>query len=174
MSVSTYLGVDPGSRLTGWAFISQEGRHLAVVDSGVIRLRPTDALWVRLGALQERIEALLCARRPDAVAVEDIFTAKNVKSALSLGHARGVILAAAGRQGLEVFAYPPATVKRAVCGHGRADKTQIQKMVQVLLGTVAVASSDESDAMAIAICHALCRRAVSARQPAAARKAASR
>jgi crossover junction endodeoxyribonuclease RuvC len=153
------LGIDPGSRITGWAAVGREGRRLSRVDSGTFGLHAEGELSARLGLLLDRIEQLLARVTPDAVAVEDIFTHRNARSALALGQARGVVLAAAGRRALRVFAYPPATVKHAVCGHGRAEKQQVQRMVQVLLALPSVVAEDESDAMAIAICHALQHRA---------------
>jgi crossover junction endodeoxyribonuclease RuvC len=155
------LGIDPGSHVTGWAAVGREGRRLSRLASGAIRLPARLELAARLARLQTEIEAVIAAVAPGAVVVEDIFTHRNARSALALGQARGVVLAAAARRELPVFAYPPATVKRAVCGHGRAEKPQVQRMVQVLLTLPAVTPEDESDAMAIAICHALCPRPTS-------------
>jgi len=150
------LGVDPGSQRTGFAGLRCRGRQLSVVDSGTIKLaREGDDLSRRLGRLQQALEEIIDRVRPDEVAVEDVFTAHNARSALALGQARGVVLAVAGRRCLPVFAYPPATVKQAVCGHGRADKRQVQHMVQVLLSLSTMPAADEADALAIAICHSL-------------------
>jgi crossover junction endodeoxyribonuclease RuvC len=157
VSTSAILGIDPGSRKTGWALVAQAGRRLTRIDSGVIRLPAEAALSDRLAILQQQLEEVCQRLQPQVAAVEDIFTARNMRSALALGHARGVALAVAGRRQLTVHAYPPATVKRAVCGHGRADKDQIQRMVQVLLPLPPL-QEDEADALAIAICHALCSR----------------
>ncbi|MCA9664983.1 MAG: crossover junction endodeoxyribonuclease RuvC [Myxococcales bacterium] len=156
------LGVDPGSRITGYAMLSQRGRQLAVVESGVISLRENDPLAARLGALANALDALLDRVTPDEVAVEDVFSARNARTALKLGQARGAVLCTVGRRALAVSAYPPATVKRAVAGHGRADKGQIQRMVQVLLGLADLPRTDEADAMAVAICHGLMRRGADA------------
>ncbi len=158
-SAPRILGIDPGSRRTGWALIAQAGRALSVVESGVIRLGEREELEARLGGLLDALEAVLEAASPSEVAIEDIFAAKNPRSALALGQARGVALAVVGRRRLPVHAYPPATVKRAVCGHGRAEKEQIQRMVTALLALRSPPLEDEADAMAIAICHALVRRA---------------
>lgn len=158
------LGVDPGSHRTGFAVVRSKGRTLSVVDSGTIVLPSRDDLSRRLATLQERLEEILARHQPEAVAVEDLFTARNARSALALGQARGVILAVAGRHQLPVSAYPPATVKRAVAGHGRAQKGQIQRMVRVLLGLDRLPGADEADAMAIAICHALSSRSKAAAQ----------
>jgi crossover junction endodeoxyribonuclease RuvC len=149
------LGVDPGSRRTGWAAVEKRGRALGAVASGVLRPPAAGDLAARLGWLLAELESLLERLAPAQVAVEDVFAAHNARSALALGQARGVVLAAAGRRALPVFAYPPATVKRAVCGHGRAEKQQIQRMVEVLLALPRSPAEDEADAMAIAICHAL-------------------
>jgi crossover junction endodeoxyribonuclease RuvC len=158
----TILGIDPGTTKTGFAVLGQLGRSLTVLESGTISLPAGRPLAGRLALLQQHLESLIDRHRLDAVAVEDIFTARNVRSALALGHARGVVLAAAGRRELPVQAYPPATVKKAVVGHGRADKAQIQQMVRTLLSLDYVPKPDEADALAIAICHALCARAAAA------------
>jgi crossover junction endodeoxyribonuclease RuvC len=160
--VTLTLGIDPGSRRTGWAVIRQEGRQLTAIDSGTIVLRTKADLSLRLGELQERLEELYERAAPEAVAVEDVFSHRNPRSALALGQARGVALASAARRGLPVFSYPPATVKRAVCGHGRAEKQQVGRMVQALLGLRRALGQDEADAMAIAICHSLASRVAAA------------
>lgn len=152
------LGIDPGSRRTGYAVLLQRGRTLTVADSGTIVLGQGE-IGQRLASLQQQLELVVARARPDMAAVEDIFTARNARSALSLGQARGVALATIGRAGLSIHAYAPAMVKRAVAGHGRADKRQIQHMVRVLLSLPGRPAGDEADAMAIAICHALNRRA---------------
>ncbi|MCC6746444.1 MAG: crossover junction endodeoxyribonuclease RuvC [Deltaproteobacteria bacterium] len=152
------LGIDPGSRITGYAALVHRGRQFSVVESGVIVVHAEENLSERLALLSVRMDEILERVRPEAVAVEDVFFAKNVRSALLLGHARGVVLAAAGRRGLPVHAYPPATVKQAVAGHGRADKGQVQRMVQVLLSLAELPRTDEADAIAVAICHGLCHR----------------
>lgn len=156
------LGIDPGSRITGWAILECQGRELKRISSGVIRLKAEEPLFKRLGQLLIRSEAIIEQFSPKHVAIEDIFIAKNTRSALLLGEARGVLLAAAGKACLDVYAYPPATVKRAVCGHGRAEKQQIGRMVEVLLALQTPACTDEADAMAVAICHALCFRSIQA------------
>ncbi|MBW2731867.1 MAG: crossover junction endodeoxyribonuclease RuvC [Deltaproteobacteria bacterium] len=149
------LGVDPGSRQTGYGIIRQRGRSLVVVESGTFRLNARHGLAERLGTLQKAIEALVERHVLHSVGVEDIFSHRNPRSALALGQARGVILGVCGSHGLQVEAYPPASVKQAVVGHGRADKSQIQRMVTVLLALEHEPSTDEADALAVAICHAL-------------------
>ena len=153
------MGVDPGSRFTGYAVLRRNGRQLARVTSGRIKLPARSAPEVRFALLLEELDRMIEQNAPTVMAVEDIFTHRNARSALMLGQARGVVLAAAGRRELPVVAYPPATIKKAVAGHGRADKAQIQRMVKALLGLETVPSEDEADALAAAICHALMSRA---------------
>jgi crossover junction endodeoxyribonuclease RuvC len=154
------LGVDPGSRRTGYALLCQQGRKISIVDSGTISLDGGEPIAWRLGQLQQRLEEVLARQLPAAVAVEDVFLANNARSALVLGQARGAVLAAIGRHGLPLYSYPPATVKRAVVGHGRGGKAQIQQVVSALLGLERAPKTDEADAMAVAICHAMASRVV--------------
>jgi crossover junction endodeoxyribonuclease RuvC len=148
------LGIDPGSRRTGWGLVRREGNRHTCVDSGTIRLDETAPLPQRLLALDRAVEALLAQRRPGTAALEQIFSAKNARSALVLGHARGVIVAAIARRGIPLFEYTPAQVKQAVAGTGRADKQQIARMVAVLLNHRVPLQEDEADALAVAITHA--------------------
>lgn len=159
------MGVDPGTRVTGYALLRAAGGRFDLVDSGSIRLDPKAELPARLAVLAERLEELMRQHEPRVVAVEDIFQHRNARSALSLGHARGVALATAARRGAVVEAYPPATVKRAVGGHGRAEKRQVQQMVRALLGLQRTPAQDEADAIAVAICHALSQRTASLARP---------
>lgn len=149
------LGVDPGSAATGFGVVTclRDGR-LAYVEAGV--LRPKAATFEgRLAAIYEGLTRIIEAHRPDEIALEDIFYAANVKSALKLGHARGVALLAAAHARVPVSQYSPMEVKRALVGYGRAEKDQVSRMVCVLLGMAeAPPSLDASDALAIAICHA--------------------
>ncbi|MCB9557712.1 MAG: crossover junction endodeoxyribonuclease RuvC [Deltaproteobacteria bacterium] len=153
------LGIDPGSNKTGYAALLQVGRQLSVLESGTICLSSRWTLSRRLGALAEQIDELVARIAPQEVAVEDVFSSKNARSALALGQARGAILAAVGRRAVPVEAYPPATIKKAITGHGAADKVQIQRMVSAMLALTQAPQADEADAMAVAICHALARRA---------------
>jgi crossover junction endodeoxyribonuclease RuvC len=146
------LGIDPGSHVTGWGVIEADGPRLRRVDSGVIRASG-DALGVRLAAIHRDLEALIARLAPQAAALEAVFTHRNPRSALLLGHARGAALVACSLAGLAAAEYPPARVKAAVSGYGRADKLQVQQMVQRLLGLDARPRSDEADALAVAICH---------------------
>lgn len=154
------MGIDPGTRVTGFAFLRAEGRRFGLVASGTIRLDPELELHERLGLLDGHLDQLMAEHAPATVAVEDVFNHRNARSALLLGHARGVALAVASRHGAGVQAYPPATVKRAVSGFGNADKRQVQQMTRALLGLARLPAQDEADAIAVAMCHALNARTV--------------
>jgi crossover junction endodeoxyribonuclease RuvC len=145
------LGIDPGSVCTGYGLIEEGRDGLKVLACGVIRA-PRGPLAERLRAIFAELEDLLAAHGPDAVAVEEVFHARNARSALVLGHARGAALLAAGRSGAPVYEYPTKTVKQTVTGSGAADKHQVRRMLQMLLGTVPTAL-DASDALAVALCH---------------------
>jgi crossover junction endodeoxyribonuclease RuvC len=147
------LGLDPGSRITGWGLVRQDGPRTVHVASGALRLDADAPLPERLADLTARLEGILARHRPQQAALEQIFYAKNARSALVLGHARGAILATLARTGLPVSEYTPAQVKQAVTGAGRADKGQVQRMVAVLLNHRAPMTEDESDALAVALTH---------------------
>ena len=148
------FGIDPGSERTGYGCVEMLGSRHHLVICGAISAPSGATFPERLQHIHAGLEALLARHRPDAVAIENIFHARNVRSALKLGHARGVALLAASEAGLEVFEYTPAEVKRAVVGYGRAEKPQIQQMTKLLLGLDAVPTPhDAADALAIAICH---------------------
>ncbi len=147
------LGIDPGSYRTGWGVVVRRGSALLHVASGVVVVGRT-GLSERLTRIADALDALVRKHAPDAVAVEAVFHAKNARSALQLGHARGVAILCAGRAGLPVFEYPAAQIKQVAAGHGGADKVQVQAMVRVVLGAVGPLSLDASDALACAICHA--------------------
>ncbi len=149
------MGIDPGSRITGYGVVSKRGRQFKRVAGGRIRLPQKSSPEARLGKLLVELEKLLEREAPQQIAVEDVFSHRNPRSALMLGQARGVVLAAAGRRGLVVTAYAPAAIKKAVSGHGWAAKEQIQRMVQVLLGLEQIPPEDEADALAVAICHGM-------------------
>jgi crossover junction endodeoxyribonuclease RuvC len=148
------FGIDPGSVRTGYGCIETDGRRHTLIACGAITPAAGAALPDRLQDIHERLRALIGRHRPDCVAIEGLFHAKNVKSALVLGHARGVAVLAAVQAGLPIVEYSPASIKASVVGHGRADKNQIQQMVKLLLGLSAVPTPhDAADALAIAICH---------------------
>ena len=148
------LGIDPGSRATGYGVIDKEGNRLIHVDNGVIPTGSDAPLSDRLGIIYRELSQVIDRYRPAAMAVEQIFLAKNALSALKLGHARGVALLAGVHHDLAVFEYTALQVKSAVVGYGRAGKGQIQEMVKILLKLPEIAQEDASDALAVAICHA--------------------
>lgn len=148
------LGIDPGSRATGYGLIEQQGHHLSHLDNGVIITHSSSPLAVRLEQIYSRLETLIAQFNPDAVAVEQVFVARNPASALKLGHARGVALLAGVKAGLPVAEYSALQVKSAVVGYGRAAKNQVQQMTRTLLNLPEIAQEDAADALAVAICHA--------------------
>lgn len=152
------LGIDPGSRRTGWGVVRHAGNRSERLAGGTIQLDPAAPLAQRLLTLDAALGEILAAHRLEACAVEAIFSAKNARSALVLGHARGVILAAVARAGVPLFEYTPAQVKQAVVGTGRADKQQVARMVAVLLNHRAPLAEDQADALAVALTHAAAAR----------------
>ena len=148
------LGIDPGSRATGYGLIEQQGNRLLHLDNGAIFTQSSAPLAERLDQIYTRLEELIARFEPDAVAIEQVFMAKNPSSALKLGHARGVALLAGVRAGLPVFEYTALQVKSAVVGYGRAAKNQVQQMTRTLLSLPEIAQEDAADALAVAICHA--------------------
>jgi crossover junction endodeoxyribonuclease RuvC len=148
------LGVDPGSRITGYGVIDKEGNRLVHVDNGAIFTDSHKDFPSRLQRIHQGLTEVIERYRPDAMAVENIFFATNVQSALKLGQARGAAIVAGVNAGLPVFEYTALQVKQAVVGHGRADKQQVQKMLKALLNLPEIAQEDASDALAAAVCHA--------------------
>ncbi|MBI5562629.1 MAG: crossover junction endodeoxyribonuclease RuvC [Deltaproteobacteria bacterium] len=148
------LGIDPGSIKLGYGVVEKGGNHgLVHVCDGVISLNSKLSFPGRLLTISNGINGIIEGARPDAMAVESLFFAKNVRSASILGHVRGVALLSAATFGLPVYEYSPRTVKLAAVGYGGAEKTQIQKMVGLLLKTDAKLKADAADALAVAICH---------------------
>jgi crossover junction endodeoxyribonuclease RuvC len=148
------IGVDPGSNITGYGVIESDGRRYELIEYAGIRGPKHLSFPERLLAISRKLEEVIERLSPEACAVEDTFYAVNVKSALKLGQARGAVLVAAARAGVEVFEYSPLEIKSALVGYGRAEKQQVQEMVRVLLGLkTAPEPLDASDALAIAICH---------------------
>ena len=149
------LGIDCGGEYTGYGVVDQDDTgSLHHVCSGAIRLSPRDALELRLKTICESLSAIIAEHSPEQVAIEDVFYAVNAKSALKLGHVRGVAMLAAAQAGLEVIAYSPLSIKSAVVGYGKAEKSQVQMMVARLLHLDAPPTpADVADALAIAICH---------------------
>jgi crossover junction endodeoxyribonuclease RuvC len=148
------FGIDPGSERTGYGCVETDGSRHKIVICGAISTPALASFPDKLHRIHSRLTVLLQDSRPDAVAIENLFHAVNVRSALKLGHARGVAMLAAVEAGVPVFEYTPAEIKRAVVGYGRAEKPQVQHMVKLLLGLAAVPSPhDAADALAVAICH---------------------
>ncbi|MGE5600970.1 MAG: crossover junction endodeoxyribonuclease RuvC [Pseudomonadota bacterium] len=148
------FGIDPGSGRTGYGCIETFGSRYRLVVCGSIAAPVRTAFPDKLVAIHAGLAAVLARHRPDCVAIENVFHAKNVRSALKLGHARGVALLAASEAGVPVMEYAPAEIKRAVVGYGRAEKGQVQQMIKLLLGLDAPPSPhDVADALAVAICH---------------------
>jgi len=147
------LGIDPGSRITGYGVIDTDGFRHGHVNSGHIKIKG-DELPEKLGVIFAEIGQLIETWTPDAVAIEQVFVNRNVDSALKLGHARGAAICAAVNAGLPVGEYTPRAIKKAVTGQGAADKAQMQQMMQLLLKLEELPQSDEADALAISVCHA--------------------
>lgn len=152
--MSLILGLDPGSRKTGFGIISVAGDRHEYVTSGVIRLPTEEALPQRLQVLCQSLSELIEMHCPQQVAVEEVFVAKSAGSALKLGQARGAAIAACVTQGLEVAEYTARQIKQAVVGTGAANKEQVQHMVKTLLKLPAAPQEDAADGLAAAICHA--------------------
>jgi crossover junction endodeoxyribonuclease RuvC len=166
------LGVDPGTAATGYGVVARRAGRTVALDGGVISTVPGIPLERRLADIHGRLAELLAEHRPDAVAVEEVYFGRNVRSALAVGHARGVVLLAAGQRGIPCHAYTPQQVKGAVCGSGRADKGQVQRMVQALLALPDPPRPDHAaDALAVALCHLDAAPLVGAREAALAAQA---
>lgn len=151
--VTRILGIDPGSRVTGYGVIDSDGTRSRLVESGCIRLRGGD-FPTRLGEIYTALRAVVDRHAPAEIAVEQVFVSHNAQSALKLGQARGAAICAAVTAGLPVFEYTPRAVKQAVVGTGAADKTQVQHMVRRLLALDGDLAADAADALAVALSHA--------------------
>ncbi|MBI2353918.1 MAG: crossover junction endodeoxyribonuclease RuvC [Deltaproteobacteria bacterium] len=147
------LGIDPGSRITGYGIVDQIGTSLVHVDNGAIFTDSAADFPGRLKRIFDGLSLVIAEYRPEEVAVENIFFSTNVQSALKLGQARGAAIVAAVHAGLPVAEYSALQVKQAVVGEGRAEKGQVQRMLKALLGLPEIAQADASDALAVAVCH---------------------
>lgn len=149
------LGIDPGTAITGYGIVRYDGDTLEPVTYGVITTSTGSPLALRLRHLHRELQELIEGYHPTEASVEELFFARNARSALAVGHARGVILFALADAGLPVHEYTPLQVKQAITGYGRATKEQMQKMVRVLLDLETIPRPDDAaDALAVAICHA--------------------
>jgi len=147
------LGIDPGSRVTGFGLVQTSGDSYRYVDSGIIRISLIDNFPQRLGALFKAMDSLLEEYQPDAIAIEKVFVSRSAVSALKLGQARGAAIAACVARGAPVFEYASTEVKKAIVGRGHARKEQVQYMVKVLLSLKDEPQSDAADALAMAMTH---------------------
>lgn len=148
------LGIDPGTALLGFGLIDYDGHDYVAVEHGVIRTASGLALSDRLLMIHNELGMLLARLRPDHVAVEELFFSRNVKTALAVGHARGVILLTIREEGMPVYEYTPMQVKQALVGYGGADKAQIQTFLTLMLGLESAPRPDDAaDALAVAVCH---------------------
>lgn len=148
------LGVDPGTALLGYGFVEDQPEPVALAY-GVIETKPDRPMPERLSRIFDELSQLVHVYRPDVLAVEQLFFARNATTAIAVGQARGVVLLAAARAGVPVVEYKPAEVKQAVVGYGKAEKHQVQEMIRLLLRLDAVPQPDDAaDALAIALCHA--------------------
>ncbi|HZT78220.1 MAG TPA: crossover junction endodeoxyribonuclease RuvC [Vicinamibacterales bacterium] len=149
------FGIDPGADRTGYGCVDTDGSRHCIVTCGAIASAASATFPDKLLQIHRRLAELLRECAPDAVAIENLFFASNVKSALKLGHARGVAVLAAVEAGVVIAEYTPAEIKRAVVGYGRAEKPQVQQMVKLILGLPGLPTPhDAADALAVAICHA--------------------
>jgi crossover junction endodeoxyribonuclease RuvC len=149
------LGIDPGTANTGYGVVLAHGQRMAALDGGVICTDGREPLEKRLARIHARVCDLIREHAPQAIAIEDLFFGNNARSAFSVGQARGAVMLSAGLSGVPAYSYTPQAVKQAVCGSGRAEKDQVQRMVQALLSLEQVPEPDHAaDALAVAICHA--------------------
>lgn len=149
------LGIDPGIAITGYGVINFEGNKFKVVDYGSVITEANQALPERLDAIFKKLCNIIEQYKPDAFAIEELFFNKNVKTALVVGHGRGVAVLSAAQYNLNVFEYTPLQVKQALVGYGRADKKQVQQMVKIILNLNEIPKPDDvADALAVAVCHA--------------------
>jgi crossover junction endodeoxyribonuclease RuvC len=149
------MGIDPGVASTGFGIVRVAGGSMSAIDAGVIQASPHEAPELRLTRIHAALAELISWHEPAAVALEDVYFGKNVRSAIAVGQARGVAMLAAGGRGIPCFDYTPQAVKMAVCGSGAAAKRQVQRMVGALLSLPTPPQSDHAaDALAVAICHA--------------------
>ena len=154
LAVERILGIDPGSRITGYGVIDAAPGLLNFVACGTIRTGSRYPLAQRLNEIFSGINEVIQLHNPGVAAVEEVFLASNPRSALKLGHARGAAVVAATQNGLAVYDYNAKTIKQAVAGYGQAEKRQVQHMVRVLLRLSGAPTADAADGLAVAICHA--------------------
>ena len=149
------MGIDPGFAITGYGILSYSGNKFSVIDYGAVTTSASMKLPERLVILNRRLEELIEKYKPDAVSIEELFFNKNIKTALTVGHGRGVAILSAAKSGVPVYEYTPLQVKQAVVGYGRAEKMQMQQMTKIILNLPEIPKPDDvADALAVAVCHA--------------------
>jgi crossover junction endodeoxyribonuclease RuvC len=150
------VGIDPGTAACGYGIVHESAGRLRAVTHGCWSTSAGEALELRLKTIYDGVAALIVEHSPDAVALEESFVGADARTALSVGQARGAVLVAAANAGVPCTEYPPARVKQSICGYGRAEKAQVQRMVQAILALEALPTPNHAaDALAVAICHAL-------------------
>jgi crossover junction endodeoxyribonuclease RuvC len=150
------LGIDPGTAACGYGIVHESGGRIRALDHGWWQTSARERPELRLKTIFEGVQALIAEHEPAAVAVEESFVGADARTALSVGQARGAVLVAAASVGVECAEYSPARVKQAVCGYGRAEKAQVQRMVRAILAMDSIPTPNHAaDALAVAICHAL-------------------
>lgn len=147
------LGVDPGSRVTGYGLVEKTGNRITCIHAGTVATSNRLPFYERIHEIFQAMLGIMNRYRPEEMAIEDIFYDKNIKSTLKIGHARGAILIAAVQCGVKIFEYSPLEIKKAVVGYGRATKDQVRAMIQVILKLNTKPALDASDALAAAVCH---------------------
>jgi len=147
------LGVDPGSRITGYGLVEKINDKMTCIHSGCISSPGKDPFYKRIYKIFQAMVKIMNRYHPQEMSIEDVFYAKNIQSSLKLGHARGAVLIAAVQCGVRIFEYTPLEIKQSVVGYGRATKEQVRTMVQVILKVENIPKLDTSDALAAAICH---------------------
>ena len=154
MARQRVLGLDPGTAIVGWGVVEAEGQDMTLLDYGTIRTPAKRPLAERVTQIYDQLNELLDRYRPDGVAIEQLFFARNVTTALPVAHARGVMLLAAHKRGIPLQEFKPVEIKKALTGYGKADKRQMQQMVRLLLGLDDIPRPDDAaDAIATAICY---------------------
>jgi len=148
------LGIDPGTRITGYGIIDVEGNRLRHVENGIVATRSNQPLADRLKIIYDGLQQVIATHDPAEMSIEQVFLAKNPRAALTLGHSRGTAMLAGVNANLPVCEYSALQVKSAVVGYGHAGKQQVQQMVKALLNLPEIAQEDAADALAVAICHA--------------------
>lgn len=147
------LGIDPGSHVTGYGLVEKRDNRLNCIHYGQVTSSAKAPFYDRIHKIFQAMVEIMTRYGPEEMAIEDVFYAKNIKSTLKLGHARGAVLIAAVECGVRIFEYTPLEIKKSVVGYGRATKEQVGSMVRIILNLKGVPSLDTSDAMATAICH---------------------